>query len=51
MATKKKSTTSSLSSVYKNKSKKRRKGIHAKTKTSKSKSSANYIKRSVGQGS
>ena len=32
------------------KPKRKRKGIHAKTKTSKSKGSANYVKRSVGQG-
>jgi hypothetical protein len=51
MATKKKTTTSSASSSYKNKSKKRRKGIHSKTRTSKNKNSANYVKRSVGQGS
>jgi hypothetical protein len=50
MATKKKSTTSSLSSVYKNKSKKRRKGIHSKTRTSKNKNSTNYVKSYQGQG-
>lgn len=32
------------------KPKKRRKGVHAKTKTSKNKNSRNYIKLSVGQG-
>jgi hypothetical protein len=51
MATKKKTTTSSTLSAYKNKSKKRRKGIHSKTRTSKNKNSTNYVKRSVGQGS
>lgn len=35
--------------IYKTKSKKR-KGIHAKTKSSKLKSSKNYLKRYVGQG-
>jgi hypothetical protein len=29
---------------------KKRKGIHAKTKASKSKKSKNYLKRNVGQG-
>jgi hypothetical protein len=32
------------------KPKRKRKGIHSKTKTSKSKGSTNYVKRSVGQG-
>ncbi len=32
------------------KPKRKRKGIHAKTKTSKSKTADNYFKRSVGQG-
>jgi len=32
------------------KPKPKRKGIHAKTKTSKSKTAHNYVKRSVGQG-
>jgi|TARA_A100001391_G_scaffold200628_1_gene185609 hypothetical protein len=35
--------------IYKTKSKKR-KGIHAKTKSSKVKSSKNYLKRYKGQG-
>jgi hypothetical protein len=48
MATKK--STSSFSTLYKKKFKKRRKGIHAKTKTSKLKQSKNYKKLSVGQG-
>ena len=50
MATKKKSTSLSASSLYKEKAKKTRKGIHAKTKMSKNKNSKNYIKVSVGQG-
>jgi hypothetical protein len=32
------------------KPKRKRKGIHSKTKTSKSKTATNYVKRSVGQG-
>ena len=32
------------------KPKRKRKGVHAKTKSSKSKTAHNYIKRSVGQG-
>ena len=35
--------------IYKSKRRKR-KGIHAKTKSSKLKSSKNYLKRYVGQG-
>ena len=50
MATKKKTTNISASSSYKNKVRKKRKGIHSKTKTSKSKNATNYVKRSVGQG-
>lgn len=50
MATKKKSTSLSASSLYKAKPKVRRPGIHAKTKTSKSKNATNYKKLSVGQG-
>jgi hypothetical protein len=49
-STKKKSTLSSASSLYREKPKKSRKGIHAKTKMSKNKKSKNYIKVSVGQG-
>lgn len=45
-----KKTTLSASSLYKVKPKKRRPGIHAKTKTSKLKQSKNYKKLSVGQG-
>ena len=37
-------------SAFMAKPKRKRKGIHSKTKTSKSKGSANYVKRSVGQG-
>lgn len=37
-------------SAFMAKPKRKRKGIHAKTKTSKSKRATNYIKRSVGQG-
>jgi hypothetical protein len=40
----------SISSLYKDKPKKRRKGIHAKTKTSKSKNATNYVKKYRGQG-
>ena len=47
-ATAKKSTSVTLS--FRGKAKRSRKGIHAKTKMSKNKSSKNYIKRSVGQG-
>jgi hypothetical protein len=36
--------------VFRKRNKVRRKGIHAKTKQSKHKTSKNYIKRSVGQG-
>ena len=50
MATKKKSTAISASSLYKEKPKKRRPGVHAKTKSSKLKQSKNYVKLSVGQG-
>jgi len=50
MATKKKSTSLSASSLYKEKPKKSRKGIVAKTKTSKTKTSKLYKKISVGQG-
>jgi len=35
---------------YKPKSKRKRPGIHAKSKTSKLKSSKNYTKRYIGQG-
>ena len=35
--------------IYKSKSRKR-KGIHAKTKSSKLKGSKNYLKRYIGQG-
>ena len=37
--------------IFKLNPKKRRPGIHAKTKTSKTKTSKNYKKLSVGQGS
>lgn len=50
MATKKKSTSISASSLYKEKPKKRRPGVHAKTKISKSKNATNYKKLNVGQG-
>ena len=42
--------SSSVSLTFRGKTKKSRKGIHAKTKMSKNKGSKNYIKRSVGQG-
>ena len=50
MAAKVKAKTSVVK-VFKVKIKKRRPGVHAKTKSSKSKHSKNYLKRSVGQGS
>jgi len=49
-ATKSKKSTLSASSLYKVKPKKSRKGIVAKTKTSKTKTSKLYKKLSVGQG-
>lgn len=48
MAAKVKSSASSL--TYKEKKKVRRKGVHAKTKTSKNKNSKLYSKLYVGQG-
>ena len=50
MATKKKSSSASAFSHYKVKPKVRRPGIHAKTKTSKSKNASNYSKQYQGQG-
>jgi len=51
MATvKSKKTTLSASSLHKEKNKKSNKGVIAKTKTSKTKTSKLYKKRSVGQG-
>ena len=50
MATKKKSSSASAFSHYKVKPKVRRPGVHAKTKTSKLKSSKNYRKLYKGQG-
>ena len=50
MAGKAKKTTLCASSLYKEKPKVKRKGIVAKTKTSKNKTSKNYKKLSVGQG-
>lgn len=44
-----KTKTSSIK-VFQVKPKRRRPGIHAKTKASKLKSSKNYVKRYVGQG-
>ena len=49
-AAKSKKTILSASSLYKTKPKKSRKGIVAKTKTSKTKTSKLYKKLSVGQG-
>jgi len=49
MAPKAKTKTSSLR-VFAVKPKKKRKGIHAKTKMSKNKGSKNYQKVNVGQG-
>jgi len=48
MAAKVKSAASSF--TYKEKQKVRRKGVHAKSKTSSSKQSKNYVKPYVGQG-
>jgi len=48
MAAKVKTAASSF--TYKEKKKVRRKGVHAKSKTSSSKQSKNYIKPYVGQG-
>ena len=50
MTGKTKKTTLSASSLSKEKPKKRRSGIHAKTKTSKSKQSIFYKKVGIGQG-
>ena len=50
MAAKVKAKSSGPVRVFKTKIKRRRKGIHAKTKMSKCKSSKNYKKISVGQG-
>ena len=49
-AAKSKKTSISASTFYKEKPKKSRKGIHAKTKMSKNKNSKNYTKISIGQG-
>jgi len=49
-AAKSKKTTISASSLYTQKSKQSNKGVVAKTKTSKTKTSKLYKKRSVGQG-
>jgi len=38
------------STLYRAKPKKKRKGVHAKTKMSKTKGSKNYVKLNVGQG-
>ena len=50
MATKKATKVNSTSSLFKEKSKVARPGVHAKTKSSKSKHSKNYVKPSRGQG-
>lgn len=50
MATKKSTKVTSNSSLYKEKSKVSRPGVHAKTKSSKLKQSKNYYKASRGQG-
>ena len=39
-----------ISNNYLDKPKKRRKGVHAKSKTSNNKNSKNYVKKSRGQG-
>lgn len=50
MATKKSTKTTSASSLFKEKPKVSRPGIHAKTKSSKLKQSKNYQKAYRGQG-
>lgn len=45
-----KKSTATASAFYKFKPKKRRKGIHSKTRSSKNKHSKNYVKISRGQG-
>ena len=50
MAPKAKSKSTSGSSLFKEKPKVSRPGVHAKTKTSKLKQSKNYKKKSRGQG-
>jgi hypothetical protein len=45
-----KSTKTSTASTFRLKTKVSRPGVHAKSKTSNSKSSKNYVKRNVGQG-
>jgi hypothetical protein len=50
MAAVKSKTKSSNTSLFREKSKVSRPGVHAKTKTSKSKNSKNYKKRDRGQG-
>ena len=39
-----------LVSSYRDKPKKKRPGVHSKTKTSRSKGSKNYVKKYIGQG-
>jgi hypothetical protein len=50
MAPKKKSSSVSASSSYKEKPKKSRPGIHSKNNSSKSKNATNYVKSYNGQG-
>ena len=50
MAKAKTKTSSKVISIYKEKSKKTRPGVHSKTKTSKLKQSRNYKKKYRGQG-
>jgi len=50
MATKKTTKVTSTSSMFREKSKVSRPGVHSKTKSSKSKDSKNYVKLSRGQG-
>jgi hypothetical protein len=50
MAPKGKKSSAVASTLHKEKPKKRRKGIHAKKKCSKTKTSKNYVKLSRGQG-
>lgn len=50
MAAAKSKKTISASSLYKEKPKKKRPGIHSKNNTSKSKNATNYVKAYNGQG-
>jgi hypothetical protein len=49
-AAKSKKTSISASTLYKEKPKKSRPGVHSKNNTSKNKNSKSYIKLNIGQG-